>query len=73
MEAKVLNFPEPQNDRPTRQAKDLVGLVLSQVVCDLANNGVNINDPEVHNAMGAIAGELKSIAAHHYKLEEDHG
>lgn len=68
MSATVLSFPEPQDKRPAQQAKELVGLVLSQVVCDLANNGVDINDPEVHNALGAVAINLKSIAAHHYDL-----
>ena len=64
----VVQFPESQNDTPTQQAKELVGLVAAQVVCDLANNGVDINDPEVHNAMGTIMAELKTIAAYHYGL-----
>ncbi len=68
----VVQLLQPQNDMPAQQAKELVGLVLAQVVCDLANNGVNIKDPEVHNSMGTIMGELKIIAAHHYGVEDDH-
>ena len=68
----VVQFPEPEKDTPAQQAKELVGLVAAQMVCDLANNGVDINDPEVHNALGTIMGELKTIAAHHYGLEVDH-
>ena len=69
----VVLFPALQSDTPTQQAKSLVGLVAAQMVCDLANNGVDIKDPEVHNSMGTIMAELKSIAAHHYGVENDHG
>ena len=64
----VVLFPALQKDTPAQQAKSLVGLVAAQIVCDLANNGVDIKDPDVHNAMGTIMGELKTIAAHHYGL-----
>ena len=75
----VVQFPQPQNDTPAQKAKELVGICSAQVVCDLANNGVNIKDPEVLNAMGAIVMGLKSIAAYHYDLtsfdevEENYG
>ena len=69
----VVQFPEPPKDTPAQQAKELVGLVAAQMVCDLANNGVDIKDPDVHNSMGTIMAELKTIATHHYGLEEDNG